>query len=37
VLQLPERIEFVGSLPLTQSRKVDKRALVEDIKKKVTI
>jgi 2,3-dihydroxybenzoate-AMP ligase len=36
VLQLPERIEFVGSLPLTKSRKVDKRSLVEDIKKKIS-
>ena len=36
VLQLPERIEFVDSLPMTQANKVDKRALVEDIKKKIS-
>lgn len=35
VLQLPERIEFVDSLPLTQANKIDKRALLEDIKKKI--
>lgn len=32
VLQLPERIEFVGTLPLTNIGKVDKKALREDIK-----
>jgi len=37
VLQLPERIEFVDSLPLTKSNKLDKRALEEDIKKKIWI
>jgi len=36
VLQLPERIEFVDSLPLTQAKKVDKRALLEDIKRKIS-
>ena len=36
VLQLPERIEFVDGLPLTQAGKVDKKALVEDIKKKIS-
>jgi non-ribosomal peptide synthetase component E (peptide arylation enzyme) len=36
VLQLPERIEFVDSLPLTQANKIDKRALLEDIKSKVS-
>jgi non-ribosomal peptide synthetase component E (peptide arylation enzyme) len=36
VLQLPERIEFVESLPLTQAKKVDKKALLEDIKKKIS-
>ena len=35
VLQLPERMEWIDSLPLTQARKVDKRALLEDIKKKL--
>lgn len=35
VLQLPERIEFVEYLPLTQANKIDKRALLEDIKKKI--
>jgi len=37
VLQLPERIEFIDSLPLTKARKLDKRALEEDIKKKIKI
>ena len=32
VLQLPERIEFIGTLPLTKIGKVDKKALREDIK-----
>jgi 2,3-dihydroxybenzoate-AMP ligase/mycobactin salicyl-AMP ligase len=36
VLQLPERIEFVNTLPLTKSKKVDKKVLVEDIKKKIS-
>jgi 2,3-dihydroxybenzoate-AMP ligase/mycobactin salicyl-AMP ligase len=35
VLQLPERIEFMDSLALTKTNKVDKRALEEDIKKKI--
>lgn len=35
VLQLPEHIEFVGSLPLTNIGKVDKKALREDIKKRI--
>jgi 2,3-dihydroxybenzoate-AMP ligase/mycobactin salicyl-AMP ligase len=35
VLQLPERIEFVEAIPLTKAQKVDKRALVEDIKRKL--
>lgn len=34
VQQLPERIEFVGSLPMTKVGKVDKKALREDIKKR---
>jgi 2,3-dihydroxybenzoate-AMP ligase len=38
VVQLPERIEFVDSLPLTEAKKlVDKKALREDIKKKIGI
>ena len=37
VLQLPERVEFIDSMPLTQSGKIDKRALVEDIAKKVRV
>jgi non-ribosomal peptide synthetase component E (peptide arylation enzyme) len=36
VLQLPERIEFVDAMPLTQSEKVDKSYLREDIKKKIS-
>ncbi len=35
LLQLPERIEFIDSLPLTKVGKVDKRALKEDIRKRV--
>lgn len=35
VLQLPERIEFVDKMPLTQSEKVDKRRLREDIESKL--
>jgi len=34
VLQLPERIEFIGDMPLTKAEKVDKKVLIEDIKKK---
>jgi non-ribosomal peptide synthetase component E (peptide arylation enzyme) len=37
VLQLPERIEFIDSMPFTKAEKVDKRALKEDIVKKVTV
>jgi 2,3-dihydroxybenzoate-AMP ligase/mycobactin salicyl-AMP ligase len=37
VLQLPERVEFIKSMPLTQSGKIDKKALVEDIAKKVRV
>lgn len=36
VLQLPERIEFVDKMPLTQSEKVDKRSLREDIERKLS-
>lgn len=35
VLQLPERIEFIDSMPLTKSEKIDKRTLIEDITKKL--
>ena len=35
VLHLPERIEFIAALPLTKAEKVDKTALVQDIKKKL--
>ena len=37
VQQLPERIEFVESLPATKVGKIDKKALREDIKKKLTL
>ena len=37
VLHLPERIEFIDAMPLTQTGKMDKRALVEDIRKKIGI
>jgi 2,3-dihydroxybenzoate-AMP ligase/mycobactin salicyl-AMP ligase len=37
VLQLPERIEFVDGMPFTKAEKIDKRALREDIKKKIGI
>jgi non-ribosomal peptide synthetase component E (peptide arylation enzyme) len=35
VLQLPERVELVDALPMTKVGKVDKKALREDIKKRV--
>jgi 2,3-dihydroxybenzoate-AMP ligase/mycobactin salicyl-AMP ligase len=35
VLQLPERIEFIDSIPLTKVGKADKRALKEDIKSRL--
>jgi non-ribosomal peptide synthetase component E (peptide arylation enzyme) len=34
VLQLPERIEFVDELPYTKAEKIDKQALIKDIKLK---
>lgn len=37
VLQLPERVEFIDTVPLTQTGKIDKRALVEDITKKLNV
>jgi 2,3-dihydroxybenzoate-AMP ligase/mycobactin salicyl-AMP ligase len=35
VLQLPERIEFIDELPYTKAEKIDKQALVKDIKVKI--
>jgi 2,3-dihydroxybenzoate-AMP ligase/mycobactin salicyl-AMP ligase len=35
VLQLPERVEIVDAMPYTKADKIDKRALVEDIEKKM--
>ena len=35
VLHLPERIEFVETMPLTKTGKIDKQALVENIKRKI--
>ena len=35
VLQLPERVEFIDALPLTKANKLNKRALEEDIRKKI--
>jgi len=35
VLQLPERIEFIDAMPYTGVQKTDKRALQEDISKKL--
>ena len=35
VLQLPERMELVETIPLTKAGKADKRALREDIRKKI--
>jgi len=37
VLQLPERVEFIDTMPLTKAEKLDKRALEEDIKKKIGV
>jgi len=36
VLQFPERIEFIESMPFTKAEKVDKRTLLEDIVKKLS-
>ena len=35
VLQLPERVEFVDELPYTKAEKIDKQALIKDIKRKI--
>ena len=36
VLHFPERIEFVETMPLTKTGKIDKRFLEEDIKRKIS-
>ena len=35
VLHLPERIEFIDSIPLTAAEKINKKALTEEIQKKL--
>jgi len=35
VLHFPERIEFVDAIPLTKTGKLNKRVLIEDIRKKI--
>ncbi len=35
VLQLPERIEFIDSIPLTAAEKINKNALKDDVLKKL--
>jgi 2,3-dihydroxybenzoate-AMP ligase len=35
VLQLPERLEFIDCMPLTKAEKTDKKALKEDIRRKL--
>jgi len=35
VMQLPERVEFIETWPLTKVGKIDKSSLKEDIKKKL--
>lgn len=37
VLQLPERIEFIEAMPFTKTEKVDKKALREDIRRKLGV
>lgn len=37
VLQLPERIEFVDTMPVTKAEKIDKKTLREDIEKKLNV
>ena len=37
VLQLPERIEFVEEMPYTKAEKINKQALIKDIKMKIKI
>jgi non-ribosomal peptide synthetase component E (peptide arylation enzyme) len=36
-LQLPERIEFVEELPYTKAEKIDKQALIKNIKMKIKV
>ena len=35
MIQLPERIEFIDAMPYTGVQKLDKKALREDIEKKL--
>jgi len=35
VLQLPERIEFIDTMPYTGAQKMDKQSLRKDIEKKL--
>jgi non-ribosomal peptide synthetase component E (peptide arylation enzyme) len=37
VLQSPERVEFVDTMPCTKAEKIDKQALIKDIKMKIQI
>ena len=37
VQQLPERIEFIDTMPVTKAEKIDKKALREDIEKKLEV
>ena len=37
VQQLPERIEFIDAMPVTKAEKIDKKALREDIEKKLEV
>ena len=37
VLQLPERVEFIDTIPLTKVGKADKKVLEEDIRKKLGV
>lgn len=37
VLELPERIEFVTEMPLTKADKLNKKQLVDDIRKKLAV
>jgi len=37
ILQLPERVEFVDAMPCTKVEKIDKLALIKDIKMKMKI
>jgi non-ribosomal peptide synthetase component E (peptide arylation enzyme) len=37
VLQLPERVEFIDSIPLSDVNKVDKKALKEDIRRRLGV